>query len=185
MQSSNRSYFRRGNAGFTLAEIIIVIFIIAIATGAILLTTNSRSSSRSTDRVAKQLYAYLNVVREQAILQPAVLGVLFTHQAYVTFLLDQTEFQSQSWIDMKQDKRFWRPTPIAPEIKISVIVNSKQTYVPTNLQQFHEPQIHFMPSGEISEFDVLVEQRDVQQGYRIHGSFAGDISLTPLEYRNG
>ena len=123
------------------------------------------------------------MVREQAILQPAVLGVLFTDQAYTVLLLEQTE--PQSWVPMKQDKRFWRPTPIAPEIKFSLVVNNKQTYVPADLQQFNQPQIYFMPSGEITEFDLLIEQRNVTRGFRIHGSFAGDISLTPLEYRNG
>lgn len=169
--------------GFTLAEVIMVVFILVVATGFLLLRTNLATPTRSADRLARQLYAYFKVVREQAILQPAVLGVLLTDTSYAVLSLQ--EIEPSSWEPLQKNARFWRPAPISQDISLTLRMNNQQVAIPLELSPNLKPQIYFMPSGEISDFELFIEQRGKPQGYRLSGNFAGQITLDSLDYQNG
>jgi len=67
--------------GFTLIEILVVILIISIVTSVALLSI-SRNENRQLETFTKDLVQTLTLAQEQAMLQPAVLGLAIERHTY-------------------------------------------------------------------------------------------------------
>lgn len=164
--------------GFTLAEVIIVIFIIALVSGLLLIRAASTSPVRVSERVAKQIHSFLRVTQEQAILQPAVLGLSMTKEGYQ--VLELTDTAQNLWQPLSAKAQFWRPHLIDPNIEITLFINQQQMNIPLLLSQAAQPQITFLPSGEMTPFELFIQHRAVPMAYRIAGNFAGQLDMSEV-----
>jgi general secretion pathway protein H len=161
--------------GFTLGEILIVMLIIAIVASVALLRVGDFSYGKSARDVSRQLVAYCRVTQQQAILQPAVLGLEINQRGYQAFRFDE---DSQAWVSLNQDDHFWREQRVPETIQMEVSVDSQALSFPTTVTQ-HSPQIIFSPSGELSPFSIQIRQRGKSDVYAVKGNFVGLIEMSP------
>jgi general secretion pathway protein H len=165
--------------GFTLAEILVVLVIVALVTAVTLLRTTNISSTKSVERFANQLHSYLSVVQEQAILKPGVFGLFLSEQGYSVLELNTEE---NTWdLASERHSSFWRPKSIAHDIQIALTINSQPSQVPSELSQVIEPQIVFLPSGEITPFNMILHGEDHRLAFRLSGNYGGALVVDKVE----
>jgi general secretion pathway protein H len=75
-------------AGFTLLEILVVVLIIGIMTGAVLLTINFTGKDTALATEGQRLLSLMDYAQEQAELQTRDYGILFSQRGYVFVVYD-------------------------------------------------------------------------------------------------
>lgn len=165
--------------GFTLAEILVVLVIVALVAAVTLLRTSTLSPTKSAERFANQLHSYLSVVQEQSILKPGVFGLFLSEQGYSVLELNAEE---NTWdLASERHSSFWRPKSIAQDIHITLTINSQSMSVPRELSQVIEPQIVFLPSGEMTPFDMILHGDDQSVAFRLSGDYGGALVVDKVE----
>lgn len=81
-RGSSAHRIKRGEGGFTLMELMVVMTIIAIVTGAVVLTINWDAKERRLESFAGKLAAQIREVGEQAVIKGALYGLEFNTQNY-------------------------------------------------------------------------------------------------------
>jgi general secretion pathway protein H len=159
--------------GFTLLELIVVIFIIGLVSSVILLRTGAVRFERKTSVYAQQLESFLQVCQQQALLQPAVIGILFTKDKYGAYYFE--EGKQSRWVALAGKDNFWRareiPTDIALRITASVAFHAGVI----------TPQIVIQPSGDLTPFTINIGYANEAPRYRLSGNDAGEIFLQDLK----
>src|SRR5262245_4100630 len=104
--------------GYTLIELLIVIFIISIVTSVALLSVGHHQN-RELAAVAKELMEAITLAEEQAMLQPAVIGIQFTARAY-QFYRYQPAFDTQAahWSLLKDNVLSGRSLPAGMRLTV-------------------------------------------------------------------
>src|ERR1700761_6124776 len=69
-------------AGFTLIEIMVVVFIIGIISAGVLLSVNLTGRDRDLEKESDRLFSLINYAREEGELQTREYGVLFHDDGY-------------------------------------------------------------------------------------------------------
>ena len=159
--------------GYTLLELIVVIFIIGLISGVILLRTGAMRFERKASVYAQQLESFLQVCQQQAILQPAVIGILFSADKYGAYYFQ--EGKQAQWIALAGKDNFWRAREIPNDIALSI----------TASVAFHAgvitPQIVIQPSGDLTPFSIDIGFAKEAPRYRLSGNNAGEIFLQDLK----
>lgn len=161
--------------GFTLVEVIIVIFILALASGLMMMRLSATSPARTTERAVKQLKSFLQVAQQQAIVQPAVLGLSLADEGYQILEYEATD--PPVWVPMSRRAPFWQPQALDPNIRMRLIVDDQSVLIPLSLSLVQQPQVMLLPSGEITPFQLQIQYPGVDYTYLIEGNFAGGINL--------
>jgi general secretion pathway protein H len=164
--------------GFTLIEIMVVIFIIGITISMVSLAVNNRPELAKNE--ADRLNALLKLAMEEAILNSSDLAVQFSADQYFFEFLDNTN----KWQPIKEDPQF-RPRTITEGLKIKLFIEGE----PIDFQssefkddpEAQPPRIYLLSSGEIIPFEILMKdsyQEDLQ--YSIIGEYPGNISMSEV-----
>lgn len=162
-------------AGYTLLELVIVIFIIGLVSAVILLRTGTVRFDRKVSVFAEQLSSFIQVCQQQAILQPAVIGVIIRPDHYEAYYFSENESLSQNamstWQSLGVQDSFWKIRGVPSDIALSV--NSS---APLNISGL-APQIVVQPSGDFSAFSIDIGYVGEPARYRLIGNTAGEILL--------
>lgn len=154
--------------GFTLAEIIIVVFIIALIATVILLRFRTPTFDTTPQAQANQILRFMEIVQEQAILQPAVLGIKFSDHEYQVFQLHHENNQDE-WISLVDKNAFWKAKKIPNHIVVHLQTNQEGDNF--------SPNLIFLPSGEVTPFILEIKEKDDERAYVIRGDDAGNLIL--------
>ncbi|MDQ2993599.1 MAG: GspH/FimT family pseudopilin [Pseudomonadota bacterium] len=149
--------------GFTLIEIIVVIFIISLVTTIILIRTGTLRTQRNISLFAETFYSYLQVCQQQAILQPAVIGVMLERNTYQA-LYWVTDLEGGHWAPLSRADSFWAPRIIPQDIHLDIVSNSN-------------PQIVIDVSGGMNPVEISIGYSGAAASYRIISSAAGTLTL--------
>lgn len=149
--------------GFTLIEILIVMVIISVVSGlAVLTITNNQH--KQLEEAAKKLKYLIVLAEQQAMLQPATIGIGMTKTSYQFF-------------ELKEDNT-WR-------IMNHSLLGSQS--LPTN-SQFHlkihdkespltgKPGIVISASGDLTPFIVSIGKKGNAPLYEVKGTSSGKIT---------
>jgi general secretion pathway protein H len=150
--------------GYTLIEILIVLFIISIVTSVALLSI-SRNENKQMESFANEVMQIMTLAEEQAMLEPNVMGLSFAEHS----------FQFASFQPSKEDnKNHWQP------IQDSILGVHK---IPDNIQVAVEaggkgdmPQIIISTNGDITPFTLYVGKKGQKPRYAITGDADGNIT---------
>lgn len=159
--------------GYTLLELIVVLFIIGLISSVILLRTGTVRFERKTSVYAQQLESFLQICQQQALLQPAIIGILFSTDKYGAYIFE--EGTQARWVALAAKDNFWRPREIPSDIALrltaSVAVHAGVI----------SPQIVIQPSGNLTPFSIDIGYVNEPPRYRISGNDAGEIILQDLK----
>jgi general secretion pathway protein H len=164
--------------GFTLIELLIVMVIISVVGGVALLTISHNQNTRY-DNLAKQITNMLSLGEEQAMLQPAVLGMGFTDTTFQFYEFDENKNST------KEKSKAWRPveTPtlglhhIPDGVQLTLKIRNKA--IPTGKDQL--PQLIISTSGDIIPFTILIGKTDSAPSYQIVGEANGNLTSGPIK----
>lgn len=150
--------------GFTLIEILVVIFIIGIILTLVALKLNpDMGMRRGLPHTANQLFYNLRLAQEQAILQGAEIG-LSASPTQIAFLLYNPS-GIEAW-KLITNQRWLRQINLPANIQLSI--NSRMKNI---------PQVVFYSSGEITPFVIELSQANNNTRFIITGQQNGNIEI--------
>lgn len=148
----------RGRAprGFSLVEIMIVVFIIGLVSAAVVITFGGESRDTELDEEAERLEALIAYAREQAELQTRDFGFHMNRLEYQFFVFDPL---ANLWRVPKEDealraRRF--PEGLLPGLVIegrTIVLDSRRPA----LNDF-KPQIMIFANGDLTSFEITLER---------------------------
>lgn len=154
---------KKRQGGYTLVEIIVVIFIISLVTSLLLIRTGTLRFQRKIDLFAETFYSFLQVCQQQAILQPAVIGVILQEDTYQAYYWGE-----EAWVPLVRTDHFWEARVIPNDIHLDIASNSK-------------PQIIIDASGGMNAFELIISYYGEQPRFRLISSSAGLLTLQKVE----
>lgn len=168
---------RAREKGFTLLEIIVVLFLLAITSR---LVVSSLPNSSETERTGQKLSATLQWAAKQAVLEGKIVGVAISQHGWQTMSLSKkpgNNNESYHW-----PGHYWQP--IAPgkqpslhqlPANFSLLLAIEEQEQPLTLQSDDldgiEPKVFFLPSGESNDFELqlITAQGEKQRIVNQHG----------------
>ena len=173
MRTSSKRFVNA--SGFTLIEIIVVVFIIGIT-----ITFASLSVSQHSDRYieeeAKRLHHLLRLASEEAVLRSQELSLLLTSTGYKFASL-----QGPKWEPITDD-RFFREREFPDVITVRMTVDEQDV----NLGDSDKPaQIYLLSSGELTPPFTLTLKGEDGVAYKIDGKITGEVIYQEPENTSG
>lgn len=158
-------------AGFTLIEILIVMLIISIIGGVSLLTISHHRETELAN-LSKRLANSLILAEQQALLQPAVLGLAFTAHGFQFY-----EYHEPTSKDQKNPWQLLNDSALGPhrfakDIQITLKIEG-QTVTSTE-ETLPKPQL-IISGGDIPAFVILIGKIDEHAVYQVVGESNGNI----------
>jgi len=166
----------RNSSGFTLIEVLVVMFIISIISSVLILNIDiSRVRSHTVEDVAYQTLLTIQYLQEQAILRPAILGISLRSGGYE--LSHYVVVGQQGEWHALDSERILKMQILPEDIDISI--KSVDENIFTGDGEF-SPDIIIFPSGEFTHFELTIAAQGELPQYRIVGTAAGEVRLNPL-----
>lgn len=155
--------------GFTLIEILVVLFIISIMSAAALTSLPGFTQTRDFETEALRLKTLLDMAREESIVQAVEFGFAPTEEGYGFYLYNE---QSQAWVEYGQSPFQLRSLP--DDVELDLRVENIQLTLATD-KKSTVPPVLILSSGEITPFTltILRDTDELQRSMRSDGY--GDI----------
>ena len=156
--------------GFTLVELLTVVFIIGMVLATARLSFGVADSGRHAREEAKHLANLLNLVAEQAVLTGKEYGVEVYRGGYRFY-----RYSIEGWADVANDRLLReRQLPEVLELLLD-IDGSRVAY--TQQAEGPTPQILLYSSDEQTDFVLTLRSRDSGADYRIGADANGRIVI--------
>lgn len=167
----------RQNAGFTLIEVLVVLFIISIVTSVALLTI-SHNENRKLESFANELAQTLTLAEEQAMLQPSVLGLSLNENTF-HFAAYQPDEKGKklAWIPLEDKLLGSHVIPYGIQIDIKVDGKAATSSNHDEAETVSAiPQIIISTNGDITPFTIYVGKKGQKPRYAIRGEADGNVT---------
>jgi general secretion pathway protein H len=162
--------------GYTLIEILIVIFIISIVSTVALLTIG-HNQNRRLETLATQITQLLTLAEEQAMLQPAVVGLSIGESSFQFFSYQpDADGKQMHWVEM-QDKAM-RAHVIPDGIRLQLQL-ADQAAAKDETEQ-PSPQIIISTNGDITPFTLSIGKQGDAPRYVVKGEADGTVTYHEL-----
>ena len=151
--------------GFTLFEVLIVVFIIGV-----IVTFASLSIGQHGDRYiedeAKRLHHLLRLATEEAVFRSEELSLMLTSSGYHFAALSGPKWEPIT------DDPFFREREFPQMVTVKLIVDEQEV----NLGDSDKPaQIYLLSSGELTPPFTLILKGEENVEYRIDGNITGEV----------
>jgi general secretion pathway protein H len=173
--SNTLSAARARSAGFTLIELMLVVFIIGLIAAAAVITFGGDRRDSELDKEAERLDALLDYVREHAELQTRDYGLRVNAVGYsfVVFDVMQNQWRSPEEDDALRTREF--PEGIEPRMVVEgrpIVLDREQR----DIDDF-KPQVLIFANGDLSSFEVSLRREGSAEHARIYTDEQSNINL--------
>jgi general secretion pathway protein H len=155
--------------GFTLLELLAVLFIIGIIVSFAGLSV-SQHSSRTLQDEAERIHSLLRLASEEAVLQGRELAVQFTRQDYRFMTSDGAQ-----WAPIEDDKLL-RARELPPGMEVELQLEGVKADFGN---EENPPRIFILSSSEMTPFVLTLRMAD-GEAYAVEGGLNGDLTLKRL-----
>lgn len=161
--------------GFTLIEILVVIFIMSIVTSVALLTI-SRNENRQLEAYAKELQQTLTLLEEEAMLKPSVLGLSIEENSLRLSAYQPAEGEKKSaWLS--HETRQGSNHSIPRDIELSLEMGGKKQVSDQGEEKRKQsPDIVISTNGDVTPFTIYVARKGKSPRYVVRGDSNGNIT---------
>jgi len=170
---------RAQTSGFTLIELMVVVFIIGLIASAAVITFGGDRRDTELDKEAERINALLGYVREQAELQTRDYGIRINDHTYsfVVFDVMQNEWRTNDEDDALREREF--PEGLAPSLVLEgrpIVLNVKKDDKKKGIDDF-KPQIMVFANGDLSSFEITLQREGGGEKARIYSDEQTDILM--------
>jgi len=141
----------QGSAGFTLLEILIVLFIVAIMSGVVVANLPSFAQTDDFDTETRRLKTLLDLARLEAQVQTSEFGFKPSQRGYEFRLYDESQ---DKWLPVQA--RPFSPRELGAEITLSVKIEDNSMKLGGETSTGGAPPILILSSGEITPFELTL-----------------------------
>jgi general secretion pathway protein H len=167
---------RSRNTGFTLIEILVVVFIIGIIAMATTLSIGNKGGGRVVKQQAEQLKRYLQLVGQTAIIEQIDLGVGVWSTGYATWHYD---YDTTQWVRITNDRVLANGYTLPEPLRLSLRLHEAPQVVPSNMQSVRAPQIGFSATGSAVPSTIIISNDDIKYAVEILNN--GEIVIVENE----
>jgi len=159
--------------GFTLVEVLIVIFILVVlALAAVMTLGRGTTSERARDSVS-ELKSLLSVAEQEAILSQRQIGVVFHTNGYSFAKFDPDK---QNWQPLERDRVLSSARQLPNDVELVVTVEGREVMPTLGNAQSINPHLVVSSSGNQTPFAVGVSHKGSLQ-YWLVGHSSGTVEI--------
>jgi general secretion pathway protein H len=162
--------------GFTLLELMIVVFVIGLVTAGVVISFSGGQRDEQLEREAERLDALFDYVREQAELQTRDYGFRISTRGYSFVVYDVLANQ---WRPAEEDDAL-RERPFPDGIETEVVVEGRKVVLESKKKDIEDfmPHVMIFSNGDISSFEVILQRDEGEnQRSRIYSDESGNVKL--------
>lgn len=175
--TGNSAFLLPKAKGFTLLEILVVVFIIGIILTFASLSINN-SDSRVLEEEAKRLMALIKLGSQQAVLESQELAVVFKNQGY-----EFQRIEEGKWLPLVDDVLKTHSFPANLEVEVDIEGELLRSADKED-KKTQDPRLFLLSSGEMTAFTLTLKNDATEQTLTLVGNESGDIQLRkPKEER--
>lgn len=195
------SNLRLCSGGFTLIEIVVVIFIIGIILTFAVLSVGQNKTRVIQDEV-NRMNALMTLASQEAVLQGQEFAVEVHSNGYQFLQLLQNDTAWQ-WQPINKEAIF-RPRCLPAGLTLKLVLEGETALLEPmscdakaqdsnkdeqgssnqTTSEKEQPRIFLLSSGEMTPFQVSMQLEDEQEGYYLKGDLTGVLAVNQLNNRN-
>jgi prepilin-type N-terminal cleavage/methylation domain-containing protein len=171
------NYHKKHCEGYTLIELLIVLFIILIISGMVAVGVGRFTQSRAPQQLAERLRQVLPLAIEYAMIHSETLRLIFEEEQYVFYRLDHKPLGKKIVWKKITAPDFLKPYPISEDIILRLKDPQKkdsQTFLEKN-------QLDIFPSLMVSPAIVFIGTENQPDQYQLLIEENGEVSFEKPE----
>lgn len=172
---ANQVTQRERIGGFTLIEVMVVVFIVGILLTFASLSVNS-NENRQIETEVERLTALMDLATQEAVLQSQEMALALTKKGYEFQFLDGDKWQTLSDDVLK-------PHQFALPLIINAVIEGEEVAVidPADESKDKLPvKVFLLSSGEVTPFDITIKREESSVIYQVKPGLNG-IEYKKLE----
>lgn len=145
----------RSNRGFTLVEILVVMFIVSVLVGLSTLAVRGRDVQALVDEDAERLLQLLTLAQEESLFRFRTLGLWVYRSGYRFF-----EYRDDHWLGVADDRLLKARQTDAPESVLRLYLEGRPVVLEVEEPEKEGalvPQVVFFPDGAATPFELVIE----------------------------
>ena len=176
----------RPQFGFTLLELLVVVFIIGVLATMLTLSVGVTGGDRELEREIDRLNALLRLASDEAVMQGQEIGLRFYPRLYEFSILDAEE---ESWVVLSDDELL-APRELSDDMMMELEIDGREVVLKDPVEKIsiaddadkdddtnsdkdeYRPQIFIFSSGDVTPFEFRLRRRFQNEG--LHISVAAD-----------
>ena len=157
-----------GSSGFTILEILVVVAVISIMASTILLNTSFKRPDTELKRHTNLIGKTLQLLLQEAILNDENYAVSLVPGGYLVL-----QYNGEEWVP--SEDKFIKSLQAKYDYSDELVIDNR--IVKIEKQEKADPHILLLSSGEMSNFEWSIADRENQLNSKLNGNLLGNITI--------